>query len=216
MQIGLAVANYESAYGMYPPAFIASEDGTPMHSWRVLILPFLDRPELHAKYDFSKPWNSETNSRLAKEMPDTYAFTGDYDSDLVYTNYVAVLGEDTFWPGKKSRTTEELTDELSSTIVIMENINGKMHWMEPRDLKMDTMSFKLNQPNGLGSKYENPAVLMADFFTREIDTKMPKKVFRALLTVNGQEPVDTSGDYWKLLLDGRLRSERDSELGTQN
>ena len=216
MQIGLAVANYESAYGMYPPAFIASEDGTPMHSWRVLILPFLDRPELHAKYDFSKPWNSETNSRLAKEMPDTYAFTGDYDSGLVYTNYVAVLGEDTFWPGKKSRTTEELTDELSSTIVIMENINGKMHWMEPRDLKMDTMSFKLNQPNGLGSKYENPAVLMADFFTREIDTKMPKKVFRALLTVNGQEPVDTSGDYWKLLLDGRLRSERDSELGTQN
>lgn len=216
MQIGLAVANYESAYGMYPPAFIASEDGTPMHSWRVLILPFLDRPELHAKYDFSQPWNSETNSRLAKEMPDTYAFTGDYDSDLVYTNYVAVLGEDTFWPGQNSRTTEELTDELSSTIVIMENINGKMHWMEPRELMMDTMSFKLNQPNGLGSKYENPAVLMADFFTHEIDTKMPKNVFRALLTVNGQEPVDTSGDYWKLLLDGRLRSERDSELDTQN
>jgi len=216
MQIGLAVVNYESAYGMYPPAFIASEDGTPMHSWRVLILPFMNQSELHAKYDFSQPWNSETNSRLAKEMPATYAFTGDYDSDLVYTNYVAVLGEDTFWPGSNSRMVDELTDEPSSTIAIIENINGKVHWMEPRDLVLDTLSFELNQPNGLGSKYEDPAVLMADFFVRKVHRRMPEKLFRALLTVNGQEPVDTSTKYWKLLSDGRLRAERDPEPGNQN
>src|SRR5207248_11120546 len=38
-QIGLALHNYAQVYGSFPPAFVADEEGKPMHSWRVLILP---------------------------------------------------------------------------------------------------------------------------------------------------------------------------------
>jgi hypothetical protein len=38
--IGLALRNYHGAYGCFPPAYTTDARGTPMHSWRVLILPF--------------------------------------------------------------------------------------------------------------------------------------------------------------------------------
>src|SRR4051812_3837711 len=38
--IALALHNYHDAYGTFPPAYIADQNGRPMHSWRVLILPY--------------------------------------------------------------------------------------------------------------------------------------------------------------------------------
>src|SRR5271163_108233 len=40
-QIAVALHNYHDTYGSFPPAYVADETGKPMHSWRVLILPFL-------------------------------------------------------------------------------------------------------------------------------------------------------------------------------
>jgi hypothetical protein len=41
-QIGLAMHNYHDAHGCFPPAYIPDENGKPMHSWRVLLLPYLE------------------------------------------------------------------------------------------------------------------------------------------------------------------------------
>lgn len=41
-QISLALNNYADKHGSLPPPFIADEQGRPMHSWRVLILPYID------------------------------------------------------------------------------------------------------------------------------------------------------------------------------
>src|SRR4029453_12945484 len=49
-QIGLALHNYADVYGSFPPAYIADETDKPMHSWRVLILPFLDQDQLYKEY----------------------------------------------------------------------------------------------------------------------------------------------------------------------
>ena len=38
-----------------------------MHSWRVLILEFLDH-DLYAQYDFNRPWNTPGNLAVAKMM----------------------------------------------------------------------------------------------------------------------------------------------------
>lgn len=46
-QIALAMLNYENANGHFPPAYIADENGKPMHSWRVLILPYLEQEALY-------------------------------------------------------------------------------------------------------------------------------------------------------------------------
>src|SRR5436190_7601184 len=55
-QIGLALQNYHDEYKSLPPAYIADTEGKPMHSWRVLILPFMEQKPLYDKYDFNEPW----------------------------------------------------------------------------------------------------------------------------------------------------------------
>lgn len=41
--IALALRAYHAEYGYFPPAYIAEENGKPLLSWRVLILPYLAR-----------------------------------------------------------------------------------------------------------------------------------------------------------------------------
>ena len=205
----MAVVNYHDANGHYPPAFIADENGTPIHSWRVLLLPYLEKQELFDRYDFTQPWNSEANLRLAEEMPAVYAFHGSYEAGVVTTNYLAVVGENTVWPGSSYRKAGEVTDEQASTILIVENVGEEVHWMEPRDLHVDSMSYQVNHSKGVGSKYLAPAVVMLDGSLRRLENELPDDVFWALLTVNGGEPLTSAGDSWRLLKDGRLRTESD-------
>jgi hypothetical protein len=40
--IAIALLNYHDTYGAFPPAHIPDRNGKPMHSWRVLLLPFLE------------------------------------------------------------------------------------------------------------------------------------------------------------------------------
>ena len=41
-QIALALHNYEQAYKALPPAYTVDAEGRPLHSWRTLILPYLE------------------------------------------------------------------------------------------------------------------------------------------------------------------------------
>src|SRR5690606_17767117 len=50
-QIGLAMHNYMDVNGAFPPAYLADSDGKPMHSWRVLILPYMEHRSLYDRYD---------------------------------------------------------------------------------------------------------------------------------------------------------------------
>src|SRR5262245_18129478 len=71
-QIGLALQNYHDVYGSLPPAYIADANGKPLHSWRVLILPFLGERNLYEAYQFDEPWNGPSNSKLAEQVPACY------------------------------------------------------------------------------------------------------------------------------------------------
>lgn len=60
-QIGIALHNYADTYKAFPPAYTVDSAGNRLHSWRSLILPFLEQSNLHAKIDFSKAWNDPAN-----------------------------------------------------------------------------------------------------------------------------------------------------------
>jgi hypothetical protein len=63
-QIALAFHNYHDTYKTFPPAYIPDENGRPMHSWRVLILPFLEQQALYNMYNFDEPWDSPANAMV--------------------------------------------------------------------------------------------------------------------------------------------------------
>ena len=102
--------------------------------------------------------DSEDDLKLAKEMPPVYGLHHMPPTKDVYTNFVAVVGEDTMWPGAVGRSEKAGTDDIVFTLLIVENFDAYIHWMKPRDLHFDTMSFQMQYSQGLSSRYKNPAV----------------------------------------------------------
>lgn len=202
----MAVANYQDAKGHYPPAYVLGPDGRPWHSWRVLILPYIEQNDIYKAYDFNEPWDGPNNRKLADKMPRIFAFHGDHKPGNTITNYVAVVGPETMWPGNKSRLHSEIQDGLGATLLIVENQGSGIHWMEPRDLDFRTMDFTLDRPNGISSKYQDPAVVTVDGTVFRLDKDCEKPTIKGLLTVNKGEPLDPGDSrYLEKLPDGRLR-----------
>lgn len=172
------------------------------------MLPYLDEQKLFERYDFEQPWDSAANLQLASEMPPVYAFHGEMKPGNVTTNYLAVVGAQTVWPGASPRTSERVTDELSSTIMIVENTGQGIHWMEPRDLQFDSMNWTVNDPAGVSSKYDKAAVVMLDGSLRKLEPTLTKEILQALLTVSGGEQLESTGEGWRFLSDGRMRTNR--------
>jgi hypothetical protein len=202
----LAVANYESAHGHYPPAFVAGPDGRPWHSWRVLILPYIEYQDLHAEYRFDEPWDGPHNHRLLDRMPKLYRFHNRRDPGQTTTNYLAVVGPDTLWPGAEPRRPADVTDNLSSTVLIAENRGLDVPWMAPVDLELGRMSLEFNHPHGLSSWYVTPAMVTADGAVHTVGQDWyDPAVLRAMLTATGGERLTPGERGWRLLPDGRLR-----------
>jgi hypothetical protein len=191
-QIATALQAYHATYGCFPPAYVTDARGNRMHSWRVLILPFLGRDDLYKRYRFDEPWNGPNNSKLAALMPPVFHCPSS-PQGKVMTDYVAVVGPRTAWPGDKSRKLSEITDDPSVTLLVVESSSSRINWMEPRDLDFDQMSLTLNAASGARISSHHPVgiyVVMADGSVRLMPPKdLPPETVKALLTVDSGEAV---------------------------
>lgn len=202
--ISRALLNYHRAHGSFPPACDRDEAGRPMHSWRVLILPYmgLEERELYSRYDLNEPWNSPGNRKLAALRPKIYACPSDADTALsANTSYMAVVGRETVWPDSGAMKLDDIRDKPNETIQLVEVAGSGVNWMEPRDLPFDAAVAGINQPSGL-SISSNHTVL-TDLIYREtganvvfcdstggfLSQDISSDALRALLTANGGEVV---------------------------
>lgn len=71
-EVMVAMHNHHQVHGSFPND-VQSEDGTPLLSWRVRILPYLGEAELYERFHLDEPWDSEHNATLLAEIPDVYA-----------------------------------------------------------------------------------------------------------------------------------------------
>jgi hypothetical protein len=147
-QLALALHNYYAANGRFPPAYIADKNGRRLHSWRVLILPYLeDQNGVYQRYNFNEPWDGPHNKKLLADRPGSFACpSDDRGSDLTatYTSYVAIVGNNAAWKGAKSTKRSDLKS-AGKTILIIEATNANIPWTEPRDLDLD--SLRTSRPN---------------------------------------------------------------------
>ncbi len=191
-QIGLGLQNYAVVYGCFPPASVTDDNGKPMHSWRVLLLPFIEEKALYDKYDFNEPWDGPNNSLLAKQMPATYRCPSDAANSGNLTDYVAIAGPETLWQPNHGTTFKEIKDGTSNTIAVIEAANAGIHWMEPRDLSFAEVSKGINakQDPGISSMHPGCAIaLFADGHTQTIQENISQQLLQALCTKAGGEKV---------------------------
>jgi hypothetical protein len=158
--VALALQTYATNNdGQLPPAYIADATGRPMHSWRVLLLPYIEQQALYDRYRFDEPWNGPHNSQLAGLIPELYQCpedVADRNEPQPWTSYVAVVGPHTMWPGAESGTLDKIPDGASHTLLLVEVRNSGIHWMEPRDLHIDMMTMRVNPPEGQGISSVHP------------------------------------------------------------
>jgi prepilin-type processing-associated H-X9-DG protein len=191
--IVLALHNYHSGHGSLPSPYIADANGRPMHSWRVLILPYLDRNDLYELYRFDEPWDGPNNSKLHDLIADVFRCPQDHGGNKsTVTSYVAVVGPDTNWPADRSVKLDDVADGLSNTLLVVEIANSGIHWMEPRDLHVSQMTRMINGKSGQGISSAHPggaAVGFADGRVRFLSETTPAATIEALLTIRGGEKI---------------------------
>ncbi|QDU48502.1 DUF1559 family PulG-like putative transporter [Gimesia panareensis] len=60
-QIGLAFHNYYDVHRCLPPGGTIREDGTAMHGWMTMLLPYFDNDPLYNSIHFDESWQSRYN-----------------------------------------------------------------------------------------------------------------------------------------------------------
>ncbi len=152
-QIQLAILNYESVHGKFPPAYTVDEDGNPLHSWRVLILPFLEEGALADQFNMEEPWDSPHNLAVSKAYVPSVYQCPENPVDLE-TSYVAVFGKNSVITVPATRI-RSIKDGTSKTLSVVEMSDSGIHWSEPRDWNIDNSQFQINgvPPNEIGSEH---------------------------------------------------------------
>jgi hypothetical protein len=206
-KLELALQNYHEVHGSFPPAYIADENGKPLHSWRVLILPYLDDGKEHAQYRFDEPWNSPHNLKIEQSAATHFRCPSRTSQHLApTTDYVLIVGKDTAFPGAGTTKLEDIQDGAENTILVAEINNSDIHWMEPRDLDAETMSFLVNDPAkpSISAPHPlGPAVVFADRIrSYRLSPSTSSNTLKALTTIAGHEPV--SKDKLILVLEDGL------------
>ena len=152
-QIALALHTYHDAFGTFPPAYIADENGRPMHSWRVLILPYLDETPLYKSYDFTKPWDAPENARVLNQMPEVFRCPSDEDAPANATSYAGVFGPGCVFNPVGPVRIRDIKNGTTNTLFVGEVFDAQIPWTKPQDIDVNRHP-DVNRPGGFGSHHE--------------------------------------------------------------
>ena len=190
-QIALALWDYEERYGALPPAYTVDAKGRRLHSWRTLILPFLEQKALYETIDLSKAWDDPVNAKARGTVVPWYHCPSDQDGPGNATTYLAVVGEEACFGGREARKLGEITDGFSNTLMVVEaGEDDAVPWMKPVDAD-EGLVVGLG-PESRVSHAGGVNACFADGSVHFLKVTIPVGVRRALVTRNGGETISSN------------------------
>ena len=155
-QLTLAFLLYHEQHGHFPPAYTVDENGNPLHSWRVLILPYMEQGKLYEQIRLDEPWDSEHNRRFHNIQLGIFQCPSRNRNvwGLRYNcDYSVIIGTDTVFPGAKVVSLDDIATP-SDTILFVERM-VPVNWMDPNhEIRFDAASEGINRhPFGIGSEH---------------------------------------------------------------
>lgn len=235
-RVVIAILEWNDRYGSLPPAVVFGPDRKPWHSWRVLVLPYLDEKELFARYRFDEPWDGPNNRTLLDKMPSAYRDPSFGEGASQFTNYAVPVGRQTLFrpEGQRlSKTPPAHADdpdrlpfyaegrrlplgggEVSRNDLVLVGTVGpeeQIPWIKPQDV--DTEGSPLpGQPGGFAAPYRDEVSSLSLFGLvglrrRLIRSTLDVETFRKVLRTD-RRPLDWEKISVVMPADARGREDR--------
>jgi len=124
--VAIAIEMYQASQGRLPTN-VVDKNGKPILSWRVQILPYMEKNELAQQlalqFKNDEPWDSEANKKLLTKMPEYY---GDNKQGIA-----TILS----FNGKRPTKFSEIAAGTSNTVfgLLVDEASG-VPWTKPADL----------------------------------------------------------------------------------
>jgi hypothetical protein len=208
-QIGLAARNYHDTNGEFP-SNTYGPDGTPLLSWRVHILPYIEADPLYSQFKLDEPWNGPNNIKLLDRMPKIYAAPGEQNqAGLSKTHYRGFSSPGAVFdrhrvvrpgqtdPHKDVRPADRLTltaikDGPGDTIMVVEAADAA-EWTKPDDLDVSPGK-PVPALGGLWGDKAKFQALMANGTVKVLRADLAENTLRALVTYSGGEVLPVGWD----------------------
>lgn len=196
-QIALAMLNYADSKKRFPVVGAENfdENGQPLLSWRVHILPYLEQQNLYDQFHLDERWDSPHNLSLLPLMPDIFRSLGDASTStttrvMTFTGPDAPFGRQAPGVDQVGPTYAQFADGTSNTILFAEaGADRAAPWSKPEDLPFD-----INDPfasfGDLGADVIRAA--FADGSVKSLPSDLSAAEFSALVTLNGNELFDAA------------------------
>jgi RNA polymerase sigma factor (sigma-70 family) len=184
-QIGVAMHIYHETNKRLPLHAIYSKDGkTPLLSWRVAILPYIEELALYKEFKLDEPWDSEHNKKLIAKMPKIYQPAVQGKPGPGQTYYQVFTGPDTVFDGTKQLRLADIGDGTSNTLLAIE-AKEPVIWTKPADL---TLPKEKNRMPSIGGLFKSGTfALLCDGSVNFLPRDLTGEQFRALVTPNGKD-----------------------------
>lgn len=178
-EIGTAMLQHEDATGVLPAAITAA-DGTPLLSWRVAILPFIDRNSLYEQFHLDEPWDSEHNRSLIPLMPEIYACPS-ADVEPGRTTYLLLDGPGAAFEPKNLRPgaggrirglrKADLDGAAAATIMVVDaSASRAVEWTRPAELSLSPREAAALAPGESGHGRGMRVAVFVDGGVRMLDS----------------------------------------------
>lgn len=190
-QIALGLQLYAEKHHALPPAYTTDAHGKPLHSWRTLILPFIEEGELYKSIDLTKPWDDPANAEAFKKVVPVYQCPGSgYEDNR--TIYLAIVAPESCIQATESRRLADITDQQLQTLMLIEaDLDQAVPWMSPVDAsEADVIGLsqktKLVHPGGVNAAF-------VDGHVQFINCNLPADQLRALISIAGNDDALANG-----------------------
>jgi hypothetical protein len=185
--VAFALHNYETEYGALPPAFTVDANGQRLHSWRTLILPYLNQRQLYDRIDLSKPWDDPANAEARGVKVPEYHCPSD-SCPPQRTTYLANIALGGCFRLTEPRLLSEITDGAFNTVMVIEVPSEKaVPWMSPQDADETLIMSMGREARTAHSGCAHAA--LCDGSVRFLSATLPAATCRALFTIAGGEEV---------------------------
>lgn len=189
-QIIIAMQIHHDQRGDFPPLYITDAQGNRLHSWRVLLLPYMEQGLLFRRIRLNEPWDSEYNRQFHSQMPEFYRCpSSPHDAASGLTSYFSVEGQnaplqpvavdtskpDTIAHYRSATNFGSLIRGSSNQVMVFEANGYAVNWMQPDDPTFAELRMS-KDPNseGAGSNHaELLNVAYADGRVRSMSSDLP-------------------------------------------